>query len=85
MRTITINVTQEDIDKGIKNSCFNCALALSAKRALEDANLSVGAKTIFWVTKLVDFNLPQVAIDFIKAFDTNQPVSPFTFDLTLAD
>jgi hypothetical protein len=35
MSTLTVNVTQEDIDHGISGNCRNCPIALAVIRALD--------------------------------------------------
>lgn len=84
MRTLTINVTQEDIDKGIKESCFSCPVAKALRRVMSNSTyIRVGNPTV--TVGSCTTQLPIVASHFISKFDIDQPVSPFTFDLTLAD
>lgn len=81
---ITIHVTQEDIEKGRRDDVCWCPIALAAKRAglkgvevdaSQDANKSWGW---LWTTNEC-FRLPKEAIDFISAFDSSEPVQPFSF------
>lgn len=77
----TVNVTQEDIDKGKKGSCSQCPVALAGIRSV-GKSFYVGP-TMFafrfnWIAEL-----PKCVVDFIERFDSGQPVQPFTFDIEI--
>ena len=79
-----IRVTQEDIDKGKRNSLRRCPVALALKRACGRI-VEVGSTMVYsrnedraWL-----ISLPEKAEDFVKLFDIGEPVEPFTFDLPL--
>lgn len=73
-----IDVTQDDIDAGIRIDCTHCPIALAVRRLIPYAN--VGCYTVY-ADEMPDYVLPQPAIDFIRAFDNKRPVKPFSFDM----
>jgi len=89
MQTYRICVTQEDIDQGARQSCVACPIALAARRA-GVANAEVGCRDLWQTTWDEDgedettfVRMPQVARDFVRAFDRNEKTSPFEFEVTL--
>jgi nitrate/TMAO reductase-like tetraheme cytochrome c subunit len=82
-----IEVTQKDIDKGLRSSCYECPIAHAFKRKVKNKiryGFAVNADSIDLVTK--DFKwyihaLPKKAQTFIKRFDDGKPVKPFTFEI----
>lgn len=80
---MTINITQEDIKKGKKRDCATCPVALGMKRA--GLYGAVYPAEYFDYVKRFYIRLPQEAINFIKAFDGDLLVEPFSFSLTLPD
>jgi hypothetical protein len=80
--TKTIIVTQEDIDRGVREDCGKCPVAIAASRVFTD---------IRWisVTDTIEFgeqpagvqvwSLPPEASQFIDAFDNKRHVEPFEF------
>lgn len=85
-KTFTIDVTQEDIDHGECGRCYRCPVARAIKRAI-GILVEVGDRYVAIFDKdrdsIIDYALPDVAVDFIAAFDAGAPVSPFSFPLTL--
>lgn len=90
MKPITINVTQEDIDYGLKHDPNFCPIARAIKRETK-ADVSVGTYTATLVPKKTLLgkilgrnssyyfvNLSKTATAFISAFDTGKKVEPFT-------
>ena len=88
-----INVTQSDIDNGIRNSTCSCPIALAAKRAINDGALpSVCCSDIEFeykterdgdvVYRFKSAYLPTIARDFIRKFDNGGTVEPFSFEIT---
>ena len=78
-------VTQEDIDNGIRSRPFLCPVALCMQRTLKK-NVRVG----FGVIEVFDpiyrvFNkeyyTPDKVVGFAYAFDYGQKVEPFEFEL----
>lgn len=90
--TITISVTQEDINHGEQGGCETCPVALAFKRAVPDASdIDVSRHTIEFFHSsdpLGDgfcLNLPGRATGFIDDFDAGgvPAVEPFNFTLSL--
>jgi hypothetical protein len=92
MKTRTIQVTQEDINKGLPRSYDSCPIALAANREFSDArHITVSPNKII-VHRPEEspyslgetWYLPTKAILFILAFDNRggSAVSPFTFEVT---
>jgi hypothetical protein len=78
-----IEVTQEDIDNGLKGKCDSCAVALAAKRAFGNRIILVDGEQMDVIDngKWDVLDLPDSAVAFIEAFDTGKPVKPFSFEL----
>lgn len=74
-----INVTQEDIDRGIPESCDKCAVALAVQRETKE-RVTVSPEEIRIGNKLYD--TPIIAAKFIESYDSLDDVSPFSFELT---
>jgi hypothetical protein len=84
MRTVTVNVTQEDIDRGRRGSCGRCPVARAIRRDARLTNILVdpfyvvvGLATPAFFT----VHLPRIARRFIEAFDAGRPVRPIAFPL----
>ena len=81
-----IEVTQQHIDDGMKESCSGCPVALAINELLlESASANVGGTSVaFYTTNdtsaLLSF-LPQEAANFIREFDCGLPVYPFNFEI----
>lgn len=86
-RTVRIEVSQEDITRGIPGECDACPIALAAARAglerprIFSDRMHFGPQTESGVRPRLD--LPKIAQAFIFDFDEEEPVSPFAFDLEL--
>lgn len=81
MASIKFNVTQEDIQKGIKRNPCYCPIALAVKRRIPDARVFVSDRILLdgiWVMVAG----PQ-AESFIHNFDQTGEGEPFTFDAEL--
>jgi nitrate/TMAO reductase-like tetraheme cytochrome c subunit len=81
-----IIVTQKDIDKGLKSSCYECPIAHAFKRKLKNkvpCGVAVNAENVYHFDgkSLDKYNLPKEAKKFIQRFDNDQPVKPFTFEI----
>ncbi len=91
--TIVVDVTAENIAKGVKDDCSRCPVALAIRRAL---SLNVN-ETSDYVTvnedeieirrdgRNLSIETPEVAEEFILNFDYGDPVEPFTFPLELEE
>ncbi len=90
---LTIEVRPDDIANGVRASGSSCAVARAARRAIDgrdDVNgVYVGdgwmglarvsleeSAGLVWQCD----ELPAVAAEFVRAFDTGLPVSPVTFE-----
>jgi len=95
MRTVTISVTQEDIDDGIPEDDCSCPIALAIRRVLPP-DLEVTCVMIpFYGPALAtigeqDCPLPDECKEFIEFFDNmppamlNQP-RPFSFEMEVPE
>jgi hypothetical protein len=78
---ITIHVTQEDIDKGIRGDCKRCPVARAIERELPSASdINVDGCTVsFWHDgEYCRYAINEVE-DFIELYDNDRIVEPFTF------
>lgn len=96
MKTITLNVTQADIDKArieIKNEAMPsvaCPIAQALQREFPDAaeiavGMDSGTIDMRHSPEVYEFNLPREAKRFIRTFDHKAHVKPITFELDLVD
>lgn len=87
MSKITVEVTADDIRHGQRGTCDRCAVARAVCRTFRcepDVIAIDGDWLIFVNTPYLCIDLPQTVRDFIDAFDNEQPVQPFTFELEAA-
>jgi hypothetical protein len=81
-----IEVTAEDIKNGIRTLKCDCPVALALKRAGLREPI-VNCDKVFFFPKLhspQDIRpLPKKVTAFIRKFDDNRPVQPFSFCLSL--
>ncbi len=79
-RTVVVEVTAADIERGEKRDQCLCPVALACKRAgivnpeVENYSIYVGGRYI---------DLPDEATQFIVDFDRNREVAPLTFTVEL--
>lgn len=81
-----VDVTQEDIDRGKRNSCCFCPVARAIRRAmtLDVGEVSVDGRFVIIRCRGV-YSLPQAVQDFVKLFDNFETcVEPFSFELDYA-
>lgn len=91
MRSVMVEVKQEDIDAGVSDSSKSCPVALAIKRASGFDVGVYGADDEFvdaWVSFIGEnspraIDLPTSARDFIAGFDLGHEVDPFSFELVL--
>lgn len=85
MNTFKIDVTEQDIQNGIKKDCNKCPIALATVRVLPPnyTHIVVECDKIEASNRGVNcyFNLPHKARDFIERFDTDNIVSPISFEI----
>lgn len=78
---MTIHVTQEHINCGLKNDCCRCPVALAI--APFGPRLFVQGECLTYDRFNVDgIKLPKIAVQFIEDFDKQCPVEPFSFNLS---
>jgi hypothetical protein len=88
MKPTTITVTQEDIDNGIAANCRRCPTARALRAARPDLDFFVDGDRIrihrHGSDRLLESRVtPQRVRWFIKLFDDDQHVEPFSFELEL--
>lgn len=86
MKRLRVEVTAEDIADGRREHCERCPVARAMRRAIG---------RVVWVGGAGQWGignrspqpkrLPLRVTDFITAFDTGRPVSPFTFNLDVPE
>lgn len=79
---IAVDVTQADIDNGIRAECKKCPVALALTRVLRKRE---DAKVHFATVNLRNeaYLMPKRARDWIWNFDDTGDVKPFRFRMTL--
>ena len=78
-----IEVTQADIDNRRLNCIQNCPVAIAIRRKCPDL-LYVGIEKAHF-GRGIEVKLPLEAAIFVDSNDSNEPVSPFSFDLEVPD
>lgn len=93
----TIHVTAEDIAAGKQSDCQRCPIALAFKRSTKHEFVEVGMEGISVYNKPIDelthkeimaqepISLPDEAKRFISLFDSNELMSPTSFQLDIPD
>ena len=74
-----IYVTKDDIKKGESCHAGKCPIARSLKRRFKKTFVSVGPWGMMLGDAILEF--PMSARHFIRRFDNNQTVRPFSFKL----
>ena len=77
-----IDVTQEDINCGLRGGSYSCPIALAVKRATKRDKVAVGLRDIC-VSYGIYTPLPLEAQRFVRDFDRHAIVKPFTFVINL--
>lgn len=85
---MTIFVTEEDISKGISRSCEFCPIANAIQRQTPWKYAVVLLSSVFECeSKRADLDgrvdLPESACGFIRDFDADRSVSPFSFEIDI--
>lgn len=82
VKTLTINVTQEHIDKGVPGSTCYCPIALALKEYPEVTDVAVAEISICVNINSKPYKFvnrgPNSLYAFISRFDARLPVDPFT-------
>lgn len=82
-----INVTQQDIDQGVRATCSFCPVALAMNREIKKPPLRIDVTREAWCFTLrgnpAGLNFFPVSVrDFIAHFDAGRPVTPFSFTVS---
>jgi hypothetical protein len=82
--TLTIKITQEDIDKGVPGSFTFCPIANAVSRNNPDYDVRVAYDYVLLKSKRdpdvkVLYHLPREGSDFVDNFDCEEPVEPISF------
>lgn len=94
MKTYTINVTQEDINNGVKGSPRKCPVALAVQRQIPSARVFVQTgyyvKRKLFSSRQIDFKIPYQVGNRIVSFDfghdfAGEKMEPFTFQLEISE
>jgi hypothetical protein len=86
---VIIEVTQQDIDNGIRNACSKCPIALALTRTMGSAFSEVTITTCSTHFPLRENKedlrayIPEIARNFIQTFDKGLPVKPLSFELEM--
>ena len=84
---LNVDVTQADIDGGVRNSCTQCPIATAARRATGVPRLNfvyvyrTGIDIWNGPRRSHQFILPSIALGFMARFDRGKPVEPFSFQV----
>ncbi len=81
-----IEVTTEDIAKGVREDCHGCPIALACKR-LGVRDVAVEREAVVYRNyegEWDEASMPEVGEAFIEAFDAGRDVEPFSFELDIS-
>lgn len=79
-----IEVTMDDIARGVECDSGKCPVALALRRH-GLSHVTVDDDAISWDGLSLSIRTPSTAAEFIQSFDNHDVVSPFTFDLEVSD
>jgi hypothetical protein len=85
-----IEVTQEDIDKGVRGTTCLCPVALAIRRSLKvplacHMNKSIRITKPEYPPEVYKARSPVSVLDFVHGFDNYLEVKPFTFELDIPE
>lgn len=81
---IKVEVTKELIDNSCPRNSEYCPVNKGMAKAVPDRIWTTSASAVCdWVNHKT-YDLPAEAVEFIKNFDADQPVKPFSFELEIA-
>jgi hypothetical protein len=88
-RTVTVNVTQEHIDMGVRESCTHCPVGRALADAFPEANVFANGATFdiypWGSDEQIRIDLPGEAEDFIVRFDDDGYGEPFSFTVNVPE
>jgi len=90
MSKITISVTQDDINSGVREDCNKCPVARAISRHFPGEWVSVTGDTVsiydnydteedYYSGCVADYYLPESVAQFVSDFDKGKTVMPFEF------
>ena len=77
---LTVEVTQQDIERGSLIECRSCPVALALQRAT-GREVEVAGPWFIFANSRRHFNLPESVRDFVAQFDSGVAVQPFSFEI----
>jgi hypothetical protein len=88
-----IQVTQEDIDQGIRGMCYACPVARAINRHLREGYFSAVGIILIEIEdaeqiQFHEIDTPEIAAEFIRRFDhlsIRCTVEPIEFDLCIPE
>jgi hypothetical protein len=83
--TTTVSVTAEHVAEGEILNCEKCPVALAILAAIpqaEKAYADCWTAHVYTPGAWYSADLPECASIFVRSFDNDEPVEPFTFGLT---
>jgi len=81
---VRVEVTEEDIRRGKRNTCTRCPVARALRRSGVISPSVYHSRAIFGRNgQWWGGDLPQKVTDFICAFDDREPVKPFSFVISV--
>lgn len=81
--SVSIEVSQGDIDTGIHDGGKQCAIALGTMRRFRVDDVYVNGEGITIIDErgaVCELSIPTEAVDFLDRYDGNETVYPFTFN-----
>jgi len=82
-KNIRVEVTQEDIDEGVRRASYKCMMARAIARTVNRVVMVTARSAAIdepmggSATKRLWYELTDTAIRRLKAFDDGEPVKPF--------
>jgi hypothetical protein len=80
--TLTVHVTQSDINAGAQATSCSCPIALAIKRACGTTLVNVMGTSVRINDKV--YSLPDCCEEFVWGWDISGKGEPFSFDVDLA-
>lgn len=80
--SITVSVTQENIDKGVARACTFCPIALALRDLGDRYSYIVNGRSLYNIHHERVAYLPLEASWFVQDFDAGRHVDPFTFEVS---
>jgi hypothetical protein len=81
--SLAVDLTEDDISRGVPLSCDHCPIALALRRITGDKWTVDGIRARRAGKDGDSFSLPVPAVTFAGNFDHGLPVKPFSFTLSL--